>query len=1411
MYVGLEQGGGLSLSIPFGWQVCFLGFVCITVLASVVGRWCFCDFWFWLYLGRGFWTNPGVGLARMVDADRVVIDWCKIERGRFVPDGPQLGFPSRWLGCLLFGMLMRVGEACVPGPTPGGSSIGSVGARATFRLGVCNANGVSEKISELYGLNLDLLAVSETHLTDRGLRFFRAQLKVQAPSARWFVHGQPVCPRGVVSDTGKFSGVGLMSRWPAHSLPHDWEPVVYSTGRLSISSAFVHGLWISGCVVYCPPAGPTHPKARHVANSLLGLALDRVLQLSGPRYICGDFNHDLPKLDVIEKFKQAGFIELQELNMQRHAIVPAATCRGKTRRDFCFISAELVPLFSRCDTFSVDWSDHDVLVGTFECSEADRWRFPWPIPSAIPWKELPNRAEGTYVDFSGHADPSVCYRQLWDQTETEAKRVAFLRGKPLHHSCLGRGSRDSPLATKFQVAPIREGRPCDVKPSFLGFSQQHRQWCKQARRLESYVRLVKGWNAHSDADHRSSLWTSILRAPGFRPSFQGWWSVTPGNREFVQFVPDASPSHAVAEQVFLGFDKQFRALEQHLKSHQRYVKQFSKVSPIGSLYKSVRRDPPQPVELLTRTVKGTIAALDFQDAAIEFEADCDWDESVSFVHAGRVFHPIFVTPDKLYVDSLDGFSQGDVVVQTKQTGHLSDLFAAFHAQWSIRWQKHDSIVASQWNDIMEFARSTLSPVQVEAPVLSVTVLQELVRSKSAKTAAGLDGVSRDDLLALSPTQLGSVVSLYSRAEHDGCWPRSCMAGSVRSLAKTSCPQTAGDYRPVTVLSLVYRLWSSFHAKFWLRAINGALHPLLCGNRPGGRTSTVWKWILTEVEQSRHLDSPVSGLVADLVKAFNTLPRLPTMYAAKLIGISHPTVTAWAGALSMLKRHFAIRQSFCQGLSSSTGFPEGCALSCLAMLILDELLHRWLQQLSPSVSGLTFVDNWEVLVRDEQWIQPAFVQLQRFVDMLDLQLDHGKTYFWSTSAAIRSRLRQQGLQVKLSARDLGAHVVYSCQLSNKTLASRIEDLESFWVKLGSASGSFRDKVRVIRTAAWPRAFHACAAVVIGRRFTEDLRTECMKALHLNKPGASPFLQLSLENEGLDPQQWIILDTLRCFRDAGPSVVSELALTHVVEGSVSYVPGLLHEVLYQRIQQLGWEVVQSTVLRDSWGSFDLMLVDWASLLQRAHRAWTLVVARQVSHRISFCHFAMVDRVATRRGLIHFSDYELGVLRRHLNGSLLDNSVTCKWTSSGSDRCVLCGDLDGLDHRLWGCSCSADLRASISEDVLAVVDTLPDVCRLHGWTLRSPFEDVWAQYLLSIPDGVPDPVGDVPFNQIVDVFTDGSCFWQSEPAYRVAAFAVVLAPAIAFDSPADGFRVLAASPLSGLVQTSYRAELMGRRVCA
>ena len=630
-----------------------------------------------------------------------------------------------------------------------------------------------------------------------------------------------------------------------------------------------------------------------------------------------------------------------------------------------------------------------------------------------------------------------------------------------------------------------------------------------------------------------------------------------------------------------------------------------------------------------------------------------------------------------------------------------------------------------------------------------------------------------------------------------------MAGSVRSLAKTTWPQTAGDFTPVTVLSLVYRIWSSYHSKFWLKELGAQLDPLLCGNRPGGRTSHVWRWILQEVEAAYQTDAPVSGMVADLV---NTIPRLPTLHAARLMGVGHETVTGWAGALASICRHFAVRQSFSSGLESSTGLPEGCGLSCLGMLILDELLHRWLAALSPDVCGLTFVDNWEVIVRQEHLLEPAFARLDRFVKMLDLQLDEKKTYFWSTSPNVRARLRQEGKLVRSGARDLGAHVAYTRQLANSTLTNRIAELETFWEKLLGAAGGFAQKVRVVLTAAWPRALHASAAVVVGRRHLEWLRTCYMKALKAAKPGASPWLQFAFETDGADPQQWILLDTFRSFRDAGGISSLSPCLDTVATAESTYVPGAVTEILYQRIHQLGWDVASGTSVRDSIGTFDLMQVDWVQLVKRVHLAWTKVIARKVQHRADFVGFEAVDRSAARKGLLAWDDYSQGILRRFLNGSCVTNSISFRWTKHGSDKCGFCGAPDTIAHRLWSCPGSQTDRDELEPWVLEAARTLPAVARDHGWTLASSLQDDWWRYLTSMSGEVPR----IPFSLskacIMDVFTDGSCLWQDQIAFRIASYSVVLAPQLTFGPSSGEFQVLTAEPLAGMVQTSYRAELMG-----
>lgn len=70
---------------------------------------------------------------------------------------------------------------------------------------------------------------------------------------------------------------------------------------------------------------------------------------------------------------------------------------------------------------------------------------------------------------------------------------------------------------------------------------------------------------------------------------------------------------------------------------------------------------------------------------------------------------------------------------------------------------------------------------------------------------------------------------------------------------------------------------------------------LCGNRSGYRASHLWRAVLDEVEVAHGQQVECGGIVFDLEKAFNTLPRLVCLGLAQLIGLDGGALRAWAGA------------------------------------------------------------------------------------------------------------------------------------------------------------------------------------------------------------------------------------------------------------------------------------------------------------------------------------------------------------------------------------------------------------------------------------------------------------------------------------------------------------------------------------
>ena len=427
-----------------------------------------------------------------------------------------------------------------------------------------------------------------------------------------------------------------------------------------------------------------------------------------------------------------------------------------------------------------------------------------------------------------------------------------------------------------------------------------------------------------------------------------------------------------------------------LRKHRSYLGKLKRGSDMAAVYASVRRDPPAPVDVLLTSHQGVVSAVDEDDQAIELEKAMDWDCEGTFVHQGSKLTVHMATPDKVWLDSTAGM--GHTIVQRSGLGKLSEIFAAFVSQWTQRWCRHDFIPSSQWDSIIRFARQqTPSIPHAEAVAIDVPLLRSTFLGKKRRTAGGLDGVTRSDLLSLRLPHLQSVLSMYRRAESDGTWPVQPLAGVVRSLAKVKSPGDVNDYRPITVLGLLYRTWSTIHARYWLRKLDSIIDPFLYGSRSGCRASEVWRYMLDQVEWAQHTSGGVAWIILDLSKAFNTLPRYPTFAVGKLLGIHQSTLVPWAGALSTLQRRFMVRGSLSGPVLSSCGYPEGCALSCVAMLLVDQVFHAWMKAGQLFLTPVSYVDNWEPALSRPEFAQRALQRALDFANQWDLKLDCGKTF------------------------------------------------------------------------------------------------------------------------------------------------------------------------------------------------------------------------------------------------------------------------------------------------------------------------------------------------------------------------------------------------------------------------------------
>ena len=481
------------------------------------------------------------------------------------------------------------------------------------------------------------------------------------------------------------------------------------------------------------------------------------------------------------------------------------------------------------------------------------------------------------------------------------------------------------------------------------------------------------------------------------------------------------------------FQCEVRALERRLHQAKLSSRRQAHLHNPNLIFKDTKRPPPEPVTSLLVQSSSVVVEDDETDVAVVIEPPCQFDDSRPVVLDTVPVQVIHAADTKLYLTSVQDAMVGTNVTQSSPVGALDAVFEAFHEQWKKRWCRHDEVPTSHWQTLVDFARATMPQWFMPPLEISPELLLAEVTHKKPTAATGMDGVSRRDLVAAGPNQLSSFCSLFARASRDGAWPLQIVTGKVASLAKKPQPLGTGDYRPITVFSLLYRCFSSLQARHLLAKADEWCHPDIHGNRKSHQTAHLWRSFVDQIQCAYDQDQSLSGLTADIEKAFNCLPRYPVLAMALHVGTPFEVMTAWTGALASMVRRFKVRDSFSKGFTTCTGLAEGCALSCYGMLLLDDVMHRYVHAQCPQIRVLSFVDNWDFLTWDPACATRQMDVLQAFASLTDLTVDRQKTFGWSTSSLVRGQFRSVGIPVKHHAKDLGAHVAFSRQRTNQTLA------------------------------------------------------------------------------------------------------------------------------------------------------------------------------------------------------------------------------------------------------------------------------------------------------------------------------------------------------------------------------------------
>ena len=655
------------------------------------------------------------------------------------------------------------------------------------------------------------------------------------------------------------------------------------------------------------------------------------------------------------------------------------------------------------------------------------------------------------------------------------------------------------------------------------------------------------------------------------------------------------------------------------------------------------------------------------------------------------------------------------------------------------------------------------------------------------SARGIDGISPQELKMMPPLAISHLMHImHSYADGFPIW---LMWTKTCPVPKKAGVISAAQVRPISVMALLYRLWSKVQCRHVLLTILSQLPHSITGFLPGrGPYDAVYEmqWML---EQAHEYGPAQSGISLDLLKCFNTIHRPAARTTLQTLGVPPALLRQYFQSLHRVTRSWCLQDAMSPPKATTRGCPEGDPLSVLTMLSIATAWTSQVQHHTPTARLGAYADNWGWMLTQPSQHAEVIQNTQLIVKAYTMHIDWTKSWVWLTDPtqlpqlkrALLTQLGQVCITHVLTAMDLGGQHTYHGPPKLGKVQNRFNEASVRLKRLQSMPHDLTTKVLMVKMGIYSQAFYASAILPVGRKHTDQMRTQVADAILGPSVSRNSAVALQCMPKLEDPELVLIWNAIsmahRYLSRCAPAQADLFLRTVAQHDGISYKCKGPAGCLKFYLCRLGWEIdTQGIITVAAFRSFHLTSTSkqmWRRLMQET---WQEDLLLQHANKKAYRGLPPINKADTTAVLQKFPASDQKAILNEISAAFQCNTQQAKWDPQTDPHCKYCGQLDTKFHRVHQCTFTADLRQDIHDTIqwmetegvewheLPVIHTHHD----HAWLQTYHTH----QLTPDVPEAMYNALQQIDLQgAVLNFYTDGSCQHPASINCRYSSFSVII----------------------------------------